>query len=128
MKNCGIPICEYPTTVVLIDDDVALLSSCKKLISRVAPCVTFSDPREAVRMLLTKKMDIFLKRCYKDNWAGRPSESLDDFDENRIHQEIYHPERYQDMVCLCKLSSTNKTHDAKELFIKSIVVENSSPS
>lgn len=94
-----INICQYPTTVLLVDDDKDILSHLSLLFSSMnLLCFFYSDPQKALTFLNKEyQADPFIQRCItvqKDTDADR---RIVDFDFRKIHHEIYNPKRFEEI-------------------------------
>lgn len=100
MKPHGIPICNHPATVVLIDDDRHFLQQYVELIREVTPCIAFSDPQEALDFLAQHQVHSFLHRCADQAYGKTDAETHLSLDETKIHQDIYNADRFADITVI----------------------------
>ncbi len=99
MIHSKINICQYPTTILLLDDDKDILSHLSLLFSSMnLPCHFYHDPEKALLFLNEEyQADPFIQHCVtvqKDTDADR---RIVDFDFRKIHHEIYNPKRFQEI-------------------------------
>ncbi len=102
MKQPLVSICYYPTTVVLIDDNVKYIESMKlQLKLQNIPCKAFTSPPAALDFLTNEyQASPFTQRCLStvDNYLVDRFATT--FDERKIFQEIYNPKRMAEIGVL----------------------------
>lgn len=97
MNITRLPICYYPTTTILIDDNENFLNQISNFLkTKNFPCVIYNDPKKALHYINEEyQSNPFANRCINVD----PDRNLDSFsmlfDYRKIHHEIYNPQRYQ---------------------------------
>lgn len=98
MKMAG---CQFPTTVVMVDDDKVVLKGLNLKLSAKYPCITYSSAGQALQFLTKEyQPNPFMQRVIL-----RPDESQNehrvlDIDIRALHQEIYNPKRFAEISVL----------------------------
>ncbi len=97
MNLTKLPLCYYPTTTILIDDNENFLTQMSNFLNtRNIPCAYYGDPKEALHYINHEyQNDPFARRCLTPD----PDRNIDSFtlrfDYRKIHCEIYNPLRFR---------------------------------
>lgn len=99
MIRAKINICQYPTTILLLDDDKDILSHMSLLFSSMnIPCHFYSNPEKALLFLNEEyQADPFIQHCITIQKDSDTDHRIVDFDFRKIHHEIYNPKRFQEI-------------------------------
>jgi len=103
VKSFKLSICSHPTRVGLVDDDEPQL---EKFVLHLTghwklACFSYSDPHKALHFLMTDyRADPFINRCLRNKEDNEVEHLVVDFDIRAIHQEIYNPDRFNEMTVL----------------------------
>jgi CheY-like chemotaxis protein len=97
MNFSRLPICSYPTTTILVDDNERFLMQMNNFLqAHNFYCNFYSDPKDALNFLNKNyAINPFINRCMTVD----PDRNIDSFtiafDFRKIHHEIYNPQRYE---------------------------------
>lgn len=98
MQHTNKPVCYYPTTVVLVDDDRKYLKSLGFIldVKKMAPRF-FSNPQEALDFLQKYKPVSFVDKCLIKREDVRIDHRTTDLDLRAIRAQIYNPNRFSEI-------------------------------
>lgn len=94
-----ISVCYHPTKIVLVDDNKSFLDSMEIQLSDRFSCYFFQDPQKALYHLNNHyQVEPFFTRFISDEKEA--SQDFLNFDLRKIKQEIYNPNRFDEVMVL----------------------------
>lgn len=104
MKHARIPVCYFPTTAFLVDDSKRFLTNISFQLNEQLAYLLFSNPERALYYLQSEyKNNSTINNCLTTSHdiEGHPlSYHAVNLDVGAIHQEIYNPNRFNDITVL----------------------------
>lgn len=101
MKKNTVPLCYYPTRVVLLDDNEDFLKTLEKgLVERGINCISFTNPIKALDFVSnTLQRNRFSSAIQTDEDENTYMNSISQikFDIRTIYNEIFNPHRFMDI-------------------------------
>jgi CheY-like chemotaxis protein len=99
--SSSVPICYFPTTVVLVDDSKRFLTNVSYKLDEQLAYLLYDDPEKALEYL--KKGDTqnsLINKCLSlsPDIAYMPNQHAVNVDITAIHQEIYNPHRFNEVT------------------------------
>lgn len=97
MNVTKLPVCYYPTTTILIDDNENFLTQMSNFLkTKNFPCAYYSDPKKALNYINQEyQNDPFASRCLMQDHDRNIDSFTLTFDYRKVHHEIYNPHRFR---------------------------------
>lgn len=130
MNYAKISICQYPTTTILVDDNEDFLARTSTLLNAEGLLsYVYAKSQKALDFLNKEyRADPFINRCT----TTTPDRDIDTmvlhFDYRKIHHEIYHPRRFQQISALVadyampRLNGLEFCREVSDDFIKKLIL------
>ena len=100
MGKVYLPLCYFPTSIVLIDDDRSLLKTLHFSLKRYFNCHTFSDPYKALEFLQQPENNIehLNDSCFIESEDLAPDTLATQIDLRSVHKIIYDENRFKKTI------------------------------
>lgn len=98
MEREKIACCYFPTTCILIDDNINFLNATAAKLSRDIVCKTYNNPKKALSFLTEKyQFDPFTRRCLLHTEDDNRDEREFKVNIPAIHREMYNADRFSEI-------------------------------
>ena len=94
-----IPVCMYPTTVALVDDEPRLLELLTLDIAAFSVCKTFQEPNDALKFLADNNTSqkSFTALCVSQSEESSMDERNIQVGISKVHEQVFNKERFHEV-------------------------------